>query len=86
MKCNKEYIPSQYQDMVEFLGTDKFIDFCGYFGGSNIYVPSLKTIETHSRNSEIISLFQGGCGVKELAKKYNLSVNAIRSIVKNPQL
>ncbi|MGL5711564.1 MAG: Mor transcription activator family protein [Paraclostridium sp.] len=79
-------IPEQYQDVVEFLGIDTFIDFCNYFGGSNMYIPTLKTLENTTRNKNILCEFKQGSTIKALAKKYNLTSNGIRKILKNPRV
>ncbi|MGL4913192.1 MAG: Mor transcription activator family protein, partial [Romboutsia sp.] len=78
-------IPSQYSDIVEFMGVDKFIGFCEFIGGQNIYIPTVKTLENNIRNKEILSYYREGYSIKQLSKKYNLTTSSIRHIVKNPR-
>ena len=78
-------IPSQYSDIVEVMGLDKFIEICEFSGGQNIYIPTVKTLENTIRNKEILSYFKEGYSIKQLSKKYNLTTSSIRQIIKNPR-
>lgn len=77
-----EDIPCQYQDIATFMGIDKFIEFCRYFGGSYIYVPNIKTFEAKIRDRDIIKMSNNGIGTKVIAKKYNVTTNYIGKILK----
>lgn len=78
-------IPSQYSDIVEVMGIDKFIEICEFSGGQNIYIPTVKTLENTIRNKEILSYYSDGYSIKQLSKKYNLTTSSIRQIIKNPR-
>ncbi|MGL5711716.1 MAG: Mor transcription activator family protein [Paraclostridium sp.] len=78
-------IPSQYSDIVEVMGIDKFIEFCEFSGGQNIYIPTVKTLENTIRNKEILVHYREGYSIKQLSKKYNLTTSSIRQIVNNPR-
>ena len=56
------------------------------YGGSQLYIPSYKTI---SRNDNVIEDFLGGMSIPELRRKYDLSSNRIYEItreVREPKL
>lgn len=75
-------IPEQYFEMAEFLGVETFIKFCDYFGGSHIYIPKLKTLINIIRDREIIILFRNGTSIRTISRKYNITENRVRKIIK----
>lgn len=82
MKLSIEDIPQQYQDIAEFMEIDKFLEFCKFFGGSYIYIPTIKTFEVKIRDRDIIQMNNKGINIKLIAKKYNVTENYIRKILK----
>lgn len=78
-------IPVQYKDLAEFLELDKFVNFCRHFGGSYIYVPNIKTFEAILRDRDIIKMNDEGISIKHIAKKYNVTTNYVRKIIKKSQ-
>lgn len=80
LKINE--IPLQYKDLAEFLGIELFVEFCKYFGGSYIYVPTEKTLDNLIRNKNIIEMHNNKIDVRTIAKKYNLSNNSVKQIIK----
>lgn len=79
-------IPEQYYEIAEFLGLDLFIAFCDYFGGSHIYIPTIKTLDKISRDREVIKLYEAGTDIKSLSRKYNVTSNCIRKIIKSKKV
>lgn len=75
-------IPSQSKDLAEFLGVDKYIEFCKLFGGTNIYVLQLDTLYHEVRNKDLVNDYRNGLSFKELVKKYDLCETQVRKIVK----
>lgn len=78
-------IPSQYQDIAEFMNVENFIDFCRFFGGSYIYIPNIKTFEAIIRDKDIMSMYANGTDIKVIARKYNVTTNYVRKIIKKLQ-
>lgn len=81
-KLELKDIPSQYSELVEFLGLDLFMKFCDFFGGSHVYVPTKKTLSNIVRDKEIVKAYQENVEIKCIARKYNVTQNCIRKIVK----
>lgn len=75
-------IPEQYLDLAEFLGIKTFISLTEFLGGSYIYIPTSKTFFNQIRNKEIKEMYEKGIDIKIISKKYNLSHNAIKKIIK----
>lgn len=75
-------IPEQYRDIAEFMNVSTFIEFCRYFGGSYIYIPNVKTFEAIVRDKDIINMNNNGISIKKIAKKYNVTTNYVRKIIK----
>ena len=75
-------IPAQYYDIAEFMGVDKFVKFCDYFGGTHIYIPKVNTLVNIIRDKEIIDMYKSGISIKNISKKYNITQNRVRKIIK----
>ena len=45
-----EDIPEEFVGLANFMGIDKFIEFCNEYGGIAIYFPSKKTLLRNGRN------------------------------------
>ena len=54
-----EDIPEEFVGLANFMGIDKFIEFCNEYGGIAIYFPSKKTLLRNGRNREIIKRYNG---------------------------
>ena len=77
-----EDIPQELVGVANFMGMDKFIEFCNEYGGIAIYFPSKKTLFRNHRNREIINRYNGK-NIKELAKDFEISEVQIRNIIRN---
>ena len=77
-----EDIPQELVGVADFMGIDKFIEFCNEYGGIAIYFPSKKTLFRNSRNREIINRYNGK-NIKDLARKFEISEVQIRNIIRN---
>ena len=62
-----EDIPEEFVGLANFMGIDKFIEFCNEYGGIAIYFPSKKTLLRNGRNREIIKRYNGK-NIKDLAR------------------
>ena len=75
-------IPQELVGVANFMGIDKFIEFCNEYGGIAIYFPSKKTLFRNSRNREIINRYNGK-NIKDLARAFEISEVQIRNIIRN---
>lgn len=82
-KIKMEDIPECHRDLVEFLGLDVFKKLVRYMGGCVLYVPLESAITKVIRNRLIRSSFNGNYG--NLARKFRMSENQIRRIVKKKE-
>ena len=79
-KAHQECIMSPYD---KFMGTDGFEAiylFSETFSGTNIYVPSLRTIFKECIERRIIDNYNGS-NIKELVCKYGFSERFIRDLL-----
>lgn len=74
-------IPSDYHQVAELIGIESLIVLSNTFGGTRFYIPKPETLIQVARNKRIATEFDGG-NFKELARKYNLSEDWVRVIVK----
>ena len=77
---NKEDIPIQFEELVEHIELKNFISLCDMFGGTLVYIPSIKSLEKTQRNKKIVSEFNGG-NYKELSRKYKISEPYLRKLI-----
>lgn len=73
---SEELIP-----VANFIGLSKFLELCEAFGGSSIYLPTMKSILRTHRNEEIIRRYNGK-NSKELAKEFCISEMYVKSIIR----
>ena len=76
-----EDIPQELVGVANFMGIDKFIEFCNEYGGIAIYFPSKKTLFRNSRNREIINRYNGK-NIKDLARAFEISEVQVRNIIR----
>lgn len=79
-----EDIPEEFIGLVNFMGIEKFIEFCNEYGGIAIYFPSKKTLLRNGRNREIIKRYNGK-NIKDLARAFEISEVQVRNIIKSSQ-
>ena len=65
-----EDIPEEFVGLANFMGIDKFIEFCNEYGGIAIYFPSKKT------------LLRNGKNIKDLARAFEISEVQVRNIIR----
>lgn len=80
-----DMIPENYRELAETIGVQSLIQLSQYCGGSMMYIPKSDTLTKSIRDKKIKQEFDGG-NYKLLARKYNLSENAVRSIVNQDML
>ena len=73
-------VPEKYQQLVDAIGFENFLQLSCNFGGTEVYIPKSDMLVKAIRNDRIKQEFNGG-NYKELALKYNLSESQIRNII-----
>ena len=66
--------------MYDIVGEEKFLEIIRMYGGSNLYIPTYKSVVRSSRNREISKMYNG-VNASQLAREYGITVNQIRNIV-----
>lgn len=75
-----EDLKEEQKELAETIGLQSYIKLMKNFGGSNIYIHKPERANIIARNKLIINDFTG-YNYRELAKKYNLSKNALKQII-----
>ena len=75
-------IAERYKGIVDIIGIEKFIEMSDYAKGDEIYFPKVESILAPARNRRIRKEYNG-YNRKELAGKYNLTVQQIDFILKD---
>ena len=74
-----EDIPIDNQDIVIEIGMDNYIKIVKLVGGTQVYIPTEKSVTKKMRDREIRSQFKNN--YKELSRKYSLSQRHIKTII-----
>jgi Mor family transcriptional regulator len=80
MKIKAYYVIENLALMYEIVGEEKFLEIIRMYGGSNLYIPTYKSVVRSSRNREIAKRYNG-INASQLAREYGITVNQIRNIV-----
>ena len=80
MKIKAYYVVENLAIMYEIVGEEKFLEIIRMYGGSNLYIPTYKSVVRSSRNREIAKRYNG-INASQLAREYGITVNQIRNIV-----
>ncbi|SHH41947.1 Mor transcription activator family protein [Tepidibacter thalassicus] len=75
-----EDIPVSYRDIADTVGVDSFIKLCKRFGGTNMYVPTPRSVFKPIRDANIKKEFNGS-NYRELSLKYGICETQIRKIL-----
>lgn len=75
-----EDIPEEYQDILDTLGMDAFLELIRLCGGQTLYLPKLDSLEREGRDREIRARFNGG-NYRALACQFRLSERQVRKII-----
>lgn len=78
-------IAEGYQPIVDIIGLDNFIALSDYAKGDKLYFPKKESIIAQARNRMIKKMFDG-YNAKQLAEKFNLTVQQIQNILKDEQI
>lgn len=80
MKIKAYYVVENLAIMYEIVVEEKFLEIIRMYGGSNLYIPTYKSVVRSSRNREIAKRYNG-INASQLAREYGITVNQIRNIV-----
>ena len=80
MKIKAYYVIENLALMYEIVEKEKFLEIIRMYGGSNLYIPTYKSVVRSSRNREIAKRYNG-INASQLAREYGITVNQIRNIV-----
>lgn len=75
-------ISENYKPIVNIIGIEKFVELSDYARGDELYFPKVETIVSPARNRRI-KVEYNGYNVKDLAEKYNLTIQQITRILKD---
>ena len=68
------------KELAECIGIEAYRLLVRYYGGSMIYISQAKTLIRSDRDAMIKKDYNGK-NIRELSRKYNLSISAIRRII-----
>ncbi|MGL6174557.1 MAG: Mor transcription activator family protein, partial [Cellulosilyticaceae bacterium] len=71
-----------YEDIIETIGVDNFVELCKLRGGMVVYFPVHSRAIREARNREIVKKFNG-VNFVQLAKEYKLSESYLRRLLKS---
>ena len=71
-----------YDDIIETIGVDNFVELCKLRGGMVVYFPTHTRVTRQARNREIVKKFNG-VNFVQLAKEYKLSESYLRRLLKS---
>lgn len=74
-------ISDNHRPLAELIGLDKFILLCDYARGDELYLPQVDRILAPVRNRNIRADCNG-YNKRELAQKYDLTIQQINNIIK----
>ena len=80
-----EMLPEQYQPLAEILGVQPLLKLAEQYGGASLYIPKVEALVKALRDKRIQKEYNG-YNAKELAQKYELSVNWVLNICKDNPL
>lgn len=78
-------LPESCQPIVDIIGMEHFFELADYAQGDALYIPKTESIVAPARNRRIKKEWNG-YNTRELADKYGLTPNRIRSILKDEPL
>jgi Mor family transcriptional regulator len=77
----QDCILQPYDAMMDMDGFDAICTFSKTFGGTSVYVPSVRTIFGQCLEKDMLNAWNGA-NVRELVQKYGFSERHIRDLIK----
>lgn len=78
-------LQGEARELAEVIGMEAFCNLSKAYGGDTVYVAHTDSCIVPVRNRCIQEEYKAGAGVKQLARKYNLSGRRIYGIVNEQQ-
>ncbi len=82
----REDLSPAQQELYDYLGRERYIEFCESFGGISLVVSKLETLRKTIVKRQILEdmdLYESGkIGLKQLAKMHNVSSSTVYNILK----
>lgn len=72
----EEELPEQYAEILEAIGAEPMIKLVRVYGGTALYIPTIKSLCKESIYRKIIKEYTG-YNIKEIAKKYEVSESTV---------
>ena len=79
-KITVDDLDGEQREIAECVGIENYLKLVEHFGGMSVYFLKEESLLKEKRNRQILKMFNGG-NYKEIAKKFNLSENRVRSII-----
>lgn len=82
----RDDLSANQQDLFDFLGTERYIEFCEYFGGTSslpVYkIDTLKKAIEKRKLMEDLDIYRSGIvSIKQLAKMHQISESTVYHIL-----
>lgn len=84
-ETTEEDIAERYRPIVDIIGVERFALLADYAAGDELYFPKTENIVIPARNRRVKAEWDG-YNMKQLAEKYNLTINQIRNILRDEPL
>lgn len=78
---NLGLVSEHFKDILELIGFDAFFKLIFYFGGSQIYLPTFKSMFKECIKKELVEEYNGS-NMYSLSVKYGISERVIRNWVR----
>lgn len=75
--------PDFNNEIKNIIGEEKYILLMKLHGGSSFYITKYESYEKNKRNQRIKKLSKQGLTNRQLANRFNMSIQHIRNILKN---
>lgn len=73
------------QDLLTVVDAETVYKLLYYYSGLTLQIPKLESVLRYSRNKKIFKDYHQGLSLKQLSKKYNLTYQGIKWILKGRQ-
>ena len=82
----RDDLSANQQDLFDFMGAERYIEFCEYFGGTcslPVYkIDTLKRAIEKRKLKDDLNLYRSGCvSIKQLAKMHQVSESTVYNIL-----
>lgn len=82
MGITLDMFPEGYREVAEAIGIETALRLCEIAGGEQLYIPKLDSVLKDERYNRLYQDYLAGAAYEELARRYNLSVDSVRRIIR----